>query len=61
MEPGRVIVGGYRQAMPLLGSSFIDPAALADCPAAQVYQEALAGFLATKATSKLTLLPITPF
>ena len=51
--PGRELVGGYRQAMPLLGSVFIDPAALPDCPAAQVYREALAGFLATKAASKL--------
>ena len=53
MQPGRVIVGGYRQAMPLLRGDFIDPAALPDCPAAQVYREALAGFLATKAASKI--------
>ena len=37
----------------LLGSAFISPAALPDCPAAQVYREALAGFLATQAAGKL--------
>jgi hypothetical protein len=39
----------------LLGSAFIRPAVLPDCPAAQVYQGTLAGFrvLATQATSKL--------
>ncbi len=34
----------------LLGSAFISPAALPDCPAAQVYREALAGFSANQAT-----------
>ena len=53
VEPGRVIVGGCRQAMPLLRDGFIDPAALPECPAAQVYLETLAGFLATRAASQL--------
>mmetsp|Transcript_41415 Transcript_41415/g.86539 ORF Transcript_41415/g.86539 Transcript_41415/m.86539 type:complete len:453 (-) Transcript_41415:58-1416(-) len=52
-EHGVVIVGGYRTAVDLLGAAFISPAALPDCPAAQVYREALAGFLATQAASKL--------
>ena len=52
-QPGRVFVGGYRQAMPVLGSGYIEPAALPDCPAAQVYRETLAGFLATRAASQL--------
>ena len=52
-EPGVEVVGGYRAAVDLLGSAFINPAALPDCPAAQVYLETLAGFLATQATSKL--------
>ena len=52
-RPGRVIVGGYRQAMPLLRDAFIDPAALPECPAAQVYRETLAGVLATRAASQL--------
>jgi hypothetical protein len=38
-KPRRVIVGGYRQAMPLLCDGFIDPAALPKCPAAQVYRQ----------------------
>ena len=53
VEPGRVIVGGCRQAMPLLRDGFIDPAALPECPAAQAYLETLAGFLATRAASQL--------
>jgi hypothetical protein len=48
-EPGVEVVGGYRTAVDLL----INPAALPDCPAAQVYLETLAGFLATQAASKL--------
>ncbi len=36
--------------MDLLGSAFINPAALPDCPAMQVYREALAGFSANRAT-----------
>lgn len=46
-------MGGYRTALDLLGAAFITPSALPDCPAAQVYREALAGFLATQAASKL--------
>ena len=52
VEPGVVVVGGYRTAVDLLGAAFISPAALPDCPAAQIYREALAGFLATQAASK---------
>ena len=52
-EPGIEVVGGYRTAVDLLGSAFINPAALPDCPVAQVYRETLAGLLATKAASKL--------
>ncbi len=37
----------------LLGSEFISPAAPPNCPAAQVYREALAGFVATQAADKL--------
>jgi hypothetical protein len=51
--PGVEVVGGYRTAVDLLGSEFISPAALPDCPAAQVYLETLACFLATQAASKL--------
>ena len=52
-EPGIEVVGGFRTAVDLLGSAFISPAALPDCPAAQVYREALAGWLATQAASQL--------
>ena len=52
-EAGVEVVGGYRTAVELLGATFIDPSALPDCPAAQVYRETLAGFLATQAASKL--------
>jgi hypothetical protein len=52
-DPGVEVVGGYRQAVQALGSAFIDPSALPDCPAAQVYRETLAGYLATQAASKL--------
>jgi hypothetical protein len=52
-EPGNEVVGDYRFAVDLLGSAFINPAALPDCPVAQVYREALAGLLATQAASKL--------
>jgi hypothetical protein len=47
------VVGGNRIAVDLLGSASINPAALPDCPVAQVYRETLAGLLATKAASKL--------
>jgi hypothetical protein len=46
-EPGFEVVGGWashRIAADLLDSVFISPAALLDCPAAQVYRETLAGF-----------------
>ncbi len=46
-------MGGYRTVVDLLGSAFISPAALQDCPAAQVHREALAGFVATQAAGKL--------
>ena len=52
-EAGREIVGGYTEARELLGAAFLDPAQLGDDPAAQVYREALAGLLATRAASKL--------
>jgi hypothetical protein len=53
-EPGVEVVGGFRTAVDLLGSAFISPVALPHCgPAAQVYRETLAGWLATQATSKL--------
>ena len=47
------VVGGFRLAADLLGGAFIEPSALPDCPAAQVYRETLAGFLATQAASQL--------
>jgi hypothetical protein len=46
-------VGGYRTAVDLLGSAFINPVALPDCPVAQVYRKTLASLLATQAASKL--------
>jgi hypothetical protein len=52
-EPGTVVVGGYRQAVDALGAAYIEPSSLPDCPAAQVYRETLAGYLATQAASKL--------
>jgi hypothetical protein len=52
-ERGTEIVGGYRLAAPILGRTFVDPAALPACPASQVYRETLAGFLATRAASQL--------
>ena len=52
-EPGAEVVGGFRLAADLLGGAFIEPSALPDCPAAQVYRETLAGFLATQAASQL--------
>ena len=52
-EPGVEVVGGFRLAADLLGGAFIEPLALPDCPAAQVYRETLAGFLATQAASQL--------
>jgi hypothetical protein len=52
-DSGRIIVGGYRMALELLKGDFINPADLSECPAAQVYREALAGFLATKSASKI--------
>ncbi len=47
-EPGIEVVGGYRTAVDLLRSAFINPAALPDCPVAQVYRETLASLLATQ-------------
>jgi hypothetical protein len=52
-DPCIEVVGGFRTAVDLLGSAFISPTAPPDCPAAQVYWEALAGWLATQAASKL--------
>ena len=51
-EPGRVFVGGYRQALELLGEAFLEPASLGDTPAAQIYRETLAGWLALLAVSQ---------
>ena len=51
-EPGMVVTGGYRQAIPILGAAFLDPAQLGEDPAAQVYREALAGYLATRAAGQ---------
>ncbi len=44
-EPGVEVVEGFRTT--------VDLPVLQDCQAAQVYREALAGFLATQAASKL--------
>ncbi len=52
-EAGVEVVGVFRAAVDLLCSAFISPAALPDCPAAQVYRKTLAGWLATQAASKL--------
>jgi hypothetical protein len=52
-EPGIEVVGGFRQAVQALGVAFINPSALPDCPAAQVYRATLAGYLVTEAESKL--------
>ena len=51
-DEGVIVVGGFRLAMDELGSAFLDPAQLGEDPAAQVYREALAGFLATKAAGQ---------
>ena len=51
-EPGLIVTGGYRLARELLEDAFIDPAALGDDPAAQVYREALGGLLAAQAASQ---------
>ena len=51
-EPGRVFVGGYRQALELLGAAYLEPASLSETPAAQVYRETLAGWLAVRAVSQ---------
>jgi hypothetical protein len=52
-EQGTEIVGGDRLAAPMLGRAFVNQAALPACPASQMYQETLAGFLATRAASQL--------
>ena len=52
-EPGVEVVGGFRLAADLLGRAFLEPSALPDCPAAQVYRETLAAFLATQEASQL--------
>lgn len=39
--------------MDSLGAAFFNLAALLECPAAQVYRNALAGYLATQAASEL--------
>ena len=51
-DPGLVVVGGYRVALDILGRQFLDPSGLGEFPAAQVYRETLAGFLATHAASQ---------
>ena len=51
-EPGRIFVGGYRQAVDLLGEAYLDPASLSETPAVQVYRETLAGLLAVRAVSQ---------
>jgi hypothetical protein len=51
-EDGLIVVGGYREAMEDLGTAYLHPAQLGDDPAAQVYRETLAGFLATKAAGQ---------
>ena len=51
-EPGVEIVCSFRLAADLLGGAFIEPSALPDFPAAQVYRETLACFLATQAASQ---------
>jgi hypothetical protein len=51
-EEGTVVVGGFRTAMEDLGTAFLDPAQLGEDPAAQIYREALAGFLAVKAAGQ---------
>jgi hypothetical protein len=57
-ESGIEVVGGFRQAVQALGAAFINPSALPDCPAAQVYRATLAGYLASEAASKL--FPLSP-
>ena len=53
VEPRVEVVCVFRLAADLLGRTFIEPSALPDCPAAQVYRETLVGFLATQAASQL--------
>ena len=52
-EPGVEVVGGFRLAADPLGRAFIEPSALPDSPAAQVYRETLACFPETQAASQL--------
>ena len=53
-DPGFVVVGGFREAagLDLLGAAYLEPAAIGNDPAAQVYRETLAGFLAVRAVSQ---------
>ena len=51
-EAGWVLIGGFREAMPLLGAAFLDPAALGDTPEAQILRETLAGLLVVRAVSR---------
>ena len=51
-EEGVVAVGGFRLALAAMGKAFLDPAQLGEDPAAQVYREALGGFLATRAAAQ---------
>ena len=51
-DSGIIVVGGYRQTLDLMGQAFLDPSALGDGPAAQVYREAVAGLLAARAASQ---------
>ena len=58
--PGVEVVGGYRIAVDLLGAASINPSALPDCVAAQVYRETLAGFLAAGAVARKAVQDILP-
>ncbi len=45
-DQGRVVVGGFRTALDLLGSAYLEPSTASDDPSARVHREALAGMLA---------------
>ena len=51
-DHGMVVVSGFREAAALTGLPFLEAQAVSDDPAAQVYREALAGYLALHAASQ---------
>ena len=51
-EPGIIVVSGFREAAALEGLSSLDSQLVSDDPVAQVYREALAGYLALLAASQ---------